>query len=92
MEREEMTIEKEFMLRAINHKLVMLGFYLSEEYIKNQTSGDATIPNFVVQKQAPLVARANVERILLQGKLNEEYEKAWEEIKDRVPDNYCSVM
>ena len=88
----EMTVEQEFMLRATNHKLVMLGFYLSEEYIKNQTSGDTTIPDFMVQKQAPLVARANVERILLQGKLNEEYEKAWEEIKDRVPDNYCSTL
>ena len=88
---EEMTVEQEFMLRATNHMLVMLGFYISEEYIKEQTSGDVTIPDFIVKEQSKFVAREKVERILLEGKLVEEYKKAWEEIKDRVPDNYCSI-
>lgn len=88
----EMTVEQEFMLRATNHMLVMLGFYISEEYIKEQTSGEVTVPDFMVKKQAPLIAREKVEKILLEGKLKEEYNKAWEEIKDRVPDNYCSIL
>ena len=88
----EMTVEQEFMLRATNHKLVMLGFCISEDYIKEQTTGNVTIPEFIVKEQASIVAREKVERILLSGKLNEEYEKAWEKIKDRIPDNYCSII
>jgi molybdopterin/thiamine biosynthesis adenylyltransferase len=66
-------------------------FYISEEYIKEQTSGNVTIPEFMVKEQSKFVAREKVERILLEGKLVEEYKKAWEEIKDKVPDNYCSI-
>ena len=88
----DMTVEQEFMLRAINHKLVMLGFCISEDYIKEQTTGDVTIPEFIVKQQAPMVAREKVERILLSGKLNEEYEKAWDRVKDIIPDNYCSLI
>ena len=88
----EMTVEEEFMLRATGHKLFMLGTFIKDEYIKSQTEGDVTIPEFIVKEQAPIVAREKVERILLSGKLNEEYEKAWEKIKDRIPDNYCSII
>ena len=88
----DMTVEQEFMLRATNHKLVMLGFCISEDYIKEQTTGDVTIPEFIVKQQAPMVAREKVERILLSGKLNEEYEKAWDRVKDIIPDNYCSLI
>ena len=88
----DMTVEQEFMLRATNHKLTMLGFCISEDYIKEQTTGDVTIPEFIVKQQAPMVAREKVERILLSGKLNEEYEKAWDRVKDIIPDNYCSLI
>ena len=88
----EMTMEQEFMLRATNHKLVMLNFSISEDYIKENTKGEVTLPDFIVKEQAPFIAKERVERILLSGKLNEEYEKAWEKIKDRIPDNYSCTL
>ena len=84
----EMTVEQEFMLRATNHKLVMLGFKISEDFMKSQTEGNTTIPEFMAREQALRMSKNEVARILLEGKLNEEYEKAWEEIKEVIPDDF----
>ena len=88
----EMTVEQEFMSRAINHKLVMLGFKISEDYIKSQTEGNNTIPEFMAKEQALKVSQEEVARILMEGKLDAEYEKAWEVIKEVIPDNYSCTL
>ena len=89
---ETLPLEQEFMLRATGHKLFMLGTFIKDEYIKSQTEGTNTIPQFIVEKQAPMVADERLKRILLEGKLNEEYEKAWEQVKDRLPDNFSCTL
>ena len=88
----EMTVEQEFMLRATNHKLTMLGYKISQDYIKSQTEGNNTIPEFMAREQALKVSQEEVAKILLSGKLNQEYEKAWELIKEVIPDNYSCTL
>ena len=88
----EMTVEQEFMLRAISHKLTMLGFKISEDYMKSQTEGNSTIPEFMAREKALKVSKEEVVRILMEGKLDAEYEKAWEVIKEVIPDNYSCTL
>lgn len=84
----EMTLEQEFLLRVTGHKLSLLSAVLEKEYVEENLKGDVTIPEFIVKEQAPLVAKQEVAQIFLDGKLDEEYNKAWEKVKDVIPDNF----
>lgn len=88
----ELLFEQELKLRIFQHKTTMLMTELANQYIKEQSTGEVNIPIFMTQEQAVQIASAKVQDIMAQGKLDEEYSKAWETLKDRIPDNYSTLL
>ena len=70
----------------------MLMTELANQYIAEQSKGGVTIPDFMSQEQAVQIASAKVQDIMAQGKLDEAYNEAWETLKDKIPDNYSTLL
>ena len=92
MEEQELTVEKELLARIFAHKTTLLMTKIANEYVKEQTKGTIQIPLFQLQEQAVEIANKQVQNYLLAGKLDEEYNNAWENIKEVIPDNYSILM
>ena len=89
---EELTLEKELRVRINQHKMTMLMARIARQYIDEQNAGDIKIPELVLESQAVQVAQAKTSRIMLEGKLEESYNEAWEALKGVIPDNYCTLQ
>ena len=88
----ELLFEQELKLRIFQHKTTMLMTELANQYIKEQSTGEVSIPAFMTQEQAVQIASAKVQDIMAQGKLDEEYNTAWENLKNVIPDNYSTLL
>lgn len=86
------TIEQELMLREFQHKYSILGAQLAEDYMKEQTTGEVQLPVFMAEQQKMQYVSDTIQEYMAKGTFNEEYMKAWENLKDRIPDNYSTLM
>ena len=89
---QDLTLEKELRVRINQHKMTMLMARIARQYIDEQNAGDIKIPELVLESQAVQVAQAKTSRIMLEGKLEESYNEAWEALKGVIPDNYCTLQ
>ena len=92
MQEEDLPLEKELRVRINQHKMTMLMARIARQYIDEQNAGDIKIPELVLESQAVQVAQAKTSRIMLEGKLEESYNEAWEALKGVIPDNYCTLQ
>ena len=88
----EKTFELELLAREFQHKFAILGANLATKYVESQTTGDIKIPSFMVEQQKMQYVTDTIHSFLSKGIFDEEYEKAWEEVKDKIPDNYSTLM
>lgn len=86
------TIEQELMLREFQHKYAILGAQLAEDYMKEQTTGEVQLPVFMAEQQKMQYVSDTIQKYMAKGTFNDEYMKAWENLKDRIPDNYSTLM
>lgn len=86
------TFETELQARIFSHKFIILGFKLSQEYIKAQTEGNNSIPKFMAEQNALPYATEQIHKFLANGTFNAEYEKAYEEVRNILPENYSFCM
>ena len=89
---QDITLEKELHVRINQHKMTMLMARIARQYIDEQNAGELKIPELVLESQAVQVAQAKTSRIMLEGKLEESYNEAWEVLKEVIPDNYCTLQ
>ena len=89
---EEITLERELNIRINQHKMTMLMARIARQYIDEQNTGEIKIPELILESQAVQVAQAKTSRIMLEGKLEESYNEAWEALKEVIPDNYCTLQ
>lgn len=87
-ENMEFTLTQELFAREYAHKFSILGAYLIETEVKTQTSGDVNLPKFMAEEQALKHVTDTIQVYLSKGVFEEEYEKAWECLKDRLPDGF----
>lgn len=80
--------EQELMLREFQHKYAILGAQLAEDYMKEQTTGEVQLPVFIAEQQKMQYVSDTIQEYMAKGTFNDEYMKAWENLKDRIPDNY----
>lgn len=87
------TLEQEFNARAIQHKLLMVGTYFSNQYIAdNSTLKDGVnIPLSNIQEQSLEYATHKTQEYLLNGELEQAYTEAWNDLQYKIPDNYVST-
>ena len=86
------TLEQELLLREFQHRYAILGAQLAEDYMKQQTTGSIKIPTFMVEQQKMQYVSDTIQKYMEKGTFNEEYEKAWESVKERIPDNYSTLL
>jgi hypothetical protein len=86
------TLEQELLLRTFQHRYTILGAQLAEDYMKQQTTGSIKIPTFIAEQQKMQYVSDTIQKYMEKGTFNEEYEKAWENIKERIPDNYSTLL
>lgn len=86
------TIEQELMLREFQHKYSILGAQLAEDYMREQTTGEVQLPVFMAEQQKMQYVSDTIQEYMAKGTFNDEYMKAWENLKDRIPDNYSTLM
>ena len=88
----EKTFELELLAREFQHKYAILGAHLALQYQEQQTSGDVKIPDYMVEQQKMKYVSDTIHDYMSKGIFDEEYEKAYESIKDKLPDNYSTLM
>ena len=86
------TLEQELLLREFQHRYAILGAQLAEDYMKQQTTGSVKIPTFIAEQQKMQYVSDTIQKYMEKGTFNEEYEVAWERIKNKIPDNYSTLM
>ena len=84
----EFTLNQELFAREYAHKFAIVGAYLIETEVKAQTSGDVNLPKFIAEEQALKHVTDTIQSYLALGVFEQEYEKAWEHLKDRLPDGF----
>lgn len=85
-------IEQELLLREFQHKYAILGAQLAEDYMKEQTTGEVQLPVFMAEQQKMQYVSDTIQEYMAKGTFNDEYMKAWENLKDRIPDNYSTLL
>ena len=91
MQTDLMPMEFELKLRVWQHRVAITAAKLIEDYKASQ-AGEVSIPQFITDKQACEYAMQKVNEYLASGTLQEEYIKAYDSIKDRLPDNYSTLL
>lgn len=89
---QDLTLEKELHVRINQHKMTMLMARIARQYIDEQNAGEIKIPELILESQAVQIAQAKTNKIMLEGKLEESYNEAWEALKEVIPDNYCTLQ
>ena len=88
----EKTLEKELKARVFMHKVAIVKSVIANKYIQEELEkGGITIALPCLEKNAVEHANKVLTDIITKGGLDEAYEKAWEVVADRIPDNF-SIM
>ena len=90
-ELQQIPMEFELKLRVWQHQVAITSAHLIEEYKKSQ-AGEVSIPQFITDQQASEYAMQKIHEYQANGTLQEEYIKAYDSIKDRLPDNYSTLL
>ena len=89
---ESLFVEEELKTRIWQHKVCLTMAEIANRYIEEQNKGDIKIPVALLQRQAVGLANRAVAEYIAQGKLDEAYGEAWNKLKDKLPDNYSTLL
>lgn len=82
----EQTLEKEFLFFSMKHKCEITSAYLMHMYVQRERGkGTVAVDEQDLTKEAETFAYSKVKEFMLNGTLNEEYERAWEFITPFLP-------
>ena len=86
----ELTLEKELVARVFLHKVAIVRSALVNTYIAHELDkGGITLALPCIEKNALNYSDEVISKILAIGTLDEAYDKAWELIKEHMPDDFC---
>ena len=86
---EFMTLEQELRVRVFLHKIAIVKSALANTYIAEELNkGGITLSLPCIEKNALDFSDNIVAKILSKGDLDEAYNKAWEVMGDRIPDDF----
>ena len=88
---KDIPVELELKARMFQHKVAITSAKLVEDYKESQR-GEINLPEFMTNEQAVEYAMKRVQEFLSKGTLNEEYERAYESLKDKLPENYSTLL
>ena len=83
---ENMTLEKELTARIMVHKLAITGGVLMQQYLTENTSGSVNLSSPTLMELADDYSDNIMKQAMANGTFNELYDKAWESIKNTLPE------
>lgn len=87
-----MELEKELQARIFLHKVTIVKSVVACSYIAGEKAkGGIMLSEPNLEHNALEFADMTINNVLQRGMLNKAYEKAWDIVKDGMPDNY-SIM
>lgn len=87
-----MKLEQELQARIFLHKVAIVKSTLAHAYITEEKArGGIMLAEPCLEDNAMEFADTIIQKLLENGELDNAYDKAWEEIKNYIPDNY-SIM
>ena len=85
-----MKLEKELSMRVWLHKVAIAKSAIASSYISHETKkGGLMLSRPCLEQNAIEYSDKVMAEVLLRGKLDEAYDKAWDTIGSRIPDNFC---
>ena len=85
-----MELEQELQARIFLHKVAIVKSTVAHAYIvKEKAKGGLMLAEPCLEENAMEFADTIVHKLLEKGKLDNAYDKAWEEVRNYIPDNYC---
>ena len=87
-----MELEQELQARIFLHKVAIVKSTVAHAYITSEKArGGIMLADPSLEDNAMEFADAIVQELLEKGELDNVYDKAWEEIKYYIPDNYSII-
>ena len=87
-----MKLEQELQARIFLHKVAIVKSTLAHVYITSEKArGGIMLAEPCLEDNALEFADAIVQKLLEKGELDNAYDRAWEEVKNYIPDNYCII-
>ena len=80
---EDLTIEQELVARIFMHKVAITGSVLVREYLDKQEG----IPEFLIRDKASDYSQEIIQNALSNGTFDTLYNRAWNEVKDILPEH-----
>ena len=85
-----MELEQELQARIFLHKVVIVKSTVAHAYITSEKArGGIMLADPSLEDNAMEFAGTVIQELLEKGELDNAYDRAWEEIKNHIPDNYC---
>ena len=89
----ELTLERELTARIFMHKVTMVKSAIASGYIaKKVKEGGLLLAQPYLEEEAIEYSDRVVPELVCDGKLEEVYEEAWEQIVKCMPDNYGIML
>lgn len=89
---KKITLEQELRARIFLHQTVITRTCLAQQYMKdNYSKGSINLPTKCLEERAEEQADLIIQKAMKEGTFNSLYEKAWENIKNYLPE-YTKVI
>ena len=87
-----MKLEQELQARIFLHKVAIVKGIVAHAYITSEkATGGIMLAEPSLEENAMEFADAIIQKLLAKGELDNVYDRAWEGVKNYIPDNY-SIM
>ena len=88
----ELTLEKELKVRVFLHKVAIVRSAIVNSYVAQELNrGGITLALPCIEKNALDFSDEVISKVLATGSLDEAYNRAWEVVAERMPDDF-SIM
>ena len=84
----ELTLEKELKARIWTHKVAVLGGVSLRNYLAKQAQEGIKIPAFQLSDIAENYSNEVINKAIEDGTFEEQYEQAWNSIKNTIPEEF----
>lgn len=85
-----MELEKELSMRVWLHKVAIVKSAIASSYVSREVKkGGLMLSRPCLEQNALEYSDKVMAEVLLRNKLDEAYDKAWDTIGSRIPDNFC---
>ena len=85
LSEEDKKIQKELNARIAGHKLLVVNTYIQQQYLDAEKLSPIVLPDVIAEKNAKEFSQRLTAQYLLNGILEQEYNKSWFYLAEQLP-------